>query len=278
MDRPLLVSISCITYNHAPYIRQCLDGFLMQKTDFSFEVLIHDDCSTDGTTDIIKEYEAKYPHIIKPLYEEENQYQQGKPAGSAVWNYPRAKGKYIALCEGDDFWNDPLKLQRQVDFMELHPDYSLCFHAHYLLYDDNSRIEIKRFESDNYDCSISEMIVSGGGYMATNSMLFRHEHILNYPEWALQAPVADFPLMLVLFHRGKVAYLNMSSSVYRMCIVGSWSARMKNIPYIKRHFKMTDNMLKSFNRWSGSQYRWAVLKKRLKNKILKVRDILKHII
>ena len=104
-----LVSISCITYNQAHFIRQCLDGFLMQKTTFSFEVLIHDDASTDGTTEIIREYESKYPEIIKPLYEKENQWTKGR-RGSAVFNYPRAKGKYIALCEGDDYWIDPLKL------------------------------------------------------------------------------------------------------------------------------------------------------------------------
>ena len=96
---------------------QCLDGFMMQQTNFAFEVLIHDDASTDGTTEIIKEYEAKYPEIIKPIYEEENQWVKGR-RGSAVFNFPRAKGKYIAMCEGDDYWTDPLKLQKQVDFLE----------------------------------------------------------------------------------------------------------------------------------------------------------------
>ena len=124
----VLVSISCITYNHSAYIRQCLDGMLMQQTTFDFEILIHDDCSTDGTDDIIREYVSKFPQIIKPLFEEENQYQQGKPIGTVVWNLPRAKGKYIAICEGDDYWTDPLKLQKQVDFMEANPEYSLCFH------------------------------------------------------------------------------------------------------------------------------------------------------
>lgn len=126
-DNCPLVSISCITYNHAPYIRQCLDGFMMQQTNFAFEVLIHDDASTDGTTEIIKEYEEKYPDIIKPLYEEENQWVKGR-RGSAVFNFPRAKGKYIALCEGDDYWIDPLKLQKQVDFLEANPDFVMCSH------------------------------------------------------------------------------------------------------------------------------------------------------
>lgn len=127
MNTPL-VSICCITYNHAQFIRKCLDGFLMQKTDFPIEILIHDDCSTDGTTEIIREYEAKYPDLIFPLYEEENQYQQGKAAEIDFYNYRRARGKYIAYCEGDDYWTDPLKLQKQVDFMEANPEYSVCFH------------------------------------------------------------------------------------------------------------------------------------------------------
>ena len=128
MNTPL-VSICCITYNHAQFIRKCLDGFLMQQTDFPIEILIHDDCSTDGTTEIIREYEAKYPELIFPLYEEENQYQQGKAAEIDFYNYRRARGKYIAYCEGDDYWTDPLKLQKQVDFMESHPEYSVCFHG-----------------------------------------------------------------------------------------------------------------------------------------------------
>lgn len=111
MKEPL-VSICCITYNHAPYIRQCLEGFLIQKTTFPFEILIHDDASTDGTADIIREYEARYPHLIKPIYQVENQYSKGTKI-SSTYNYPRAKGKYIALCEGDDYWTDPLKLQNK---------------------------------------------------------------------------------------------------------------------------------------------------------------------
>ena len=123
-----LVSVCCITYNHASFIRKCLDGFLMQQTDFPIEILIHDDCSTDGTTEIIKEYAAQYPDLIFPLYEEENQYQQGKAGEIDLYNYNRARGKYIAYCEGDDYWTDSLKLQKQVDFMESNPEYSVCWH------------------------------------------------------------------------------------------------------------------------------------------------------
>ena len=117
MEAPL-VSIGCITYNHAPYIRQCLEGFLMQKTTFPFEIIINDDCSTDGTTEIVKEYADKYPDLIIPIFHEENQYQKGVRGIYAKFVYPKVRGKYIALCEGDDYWIDPLKLQKQVDFLE----------------------------------------------------------------------------------------------------------------------------------------------------------------
>jgi glycosyltransferase involved in cell wall biosynthesis len=133
MNNLPLVSICTITYNHAPFIRQCLDGFLMQKTNFPFEVLIHDDASTDGTEEIIREYEAKYPELIKPLYEKENQYLKGR-RGSKIFNFPRARGKYIALCEGDDYWTDPLKLQKQVEFLEANPDYGMV-HTDFDIYD-----------------------------------------------------------------------------------------------------------------------------------------------
>lgn len=124
-----LVSICCLSYNHAPFLKECLDGFLMQQTNFEYEILIHDDCSTDGSDEIIREYASKYPEKIFPLYEEENQYSKGMESVIDIaFNYNRARGKYIAYCEGDDYWTDPLKLQKQVDFMESHPDYSVCFH------------------------------------------------------------------------------------------------------------------------------------------------------
>ena len=116
----IAVSIVCNAYNHERYIRSALDGFVMQKTTFPFEVLVHDDASMDGTAGIIREFEMKYPEIIKPIYETENQY--SKCDGSlARIQYGRVKGKYIALCEGDDYWTDPLKLQKQFDALEANP-------------------------------------------------------------------------------------------------------------------------------------------------------------
>ena len=128
-NEPLVVSIMCLAYNHEPYIRQCLEGFVMQKTNFRFEAIVHDDASIDGTTAIIREFEKKYPDIIKPIYECENQY--SKRDGSIERIMDNAcKGKYIALCEGDDYWIDPLKLQKQVDYLNSHPNCGLVYTAY----------------------------------------------------------------------------------------------------------------------------------------------------
>ena len=118
----IMVSICCITYQHEKYIQNALDGFLMQKTNFKFEILIHDDASTDDTVNIINHYQTLYPDIIIPVFQSVNQYSQGKRI-SAEFLYPLAKGKYIAVCEGDDFWTDDSKLQYQIDFLEDHPEY-----------------------------------------------------------------------------------------------------------------------------------------------------------
>ena len=123
--RPLMVTIRCTAYNQEPYIRDCLEGFVMQKTNFRFEAIVHDDASTDRTAAIIKEYAEKYPDIIKPIFETENQYSKHDGSLRRIMN-EHMHGKYIAECEGDDYWIDPLKLQKQVDFMERHPDFSLC--------------------------------------------------------------------------------------------------------------------------------------------------------
>ncbi len=125
----ITVAIRCITYNHEPYIRQCLEGFIIQKTNFRFVAIVHDDASTDGTADIIREYEEKYPDIIKPIYETENQYSKRDGSlGRIMREVTNATGcKYVAMCEGDDYWTDPLKLQKQVDFLEENQEYSMCF-------------------------------------------------------------------------------------------------------------------------------------------------------
>ena len=120
-----MVSILCTAYNHEKYIKQCLDGFIMQKTNFKFEVIVHDDASTDNTANIIREYENKYPDIIKPIYQKENKFSR-KISITSNFTLPKAKGKYIAICEGDDFWKDNTKLQKQVDALENNTECKCC--------------------------------------------------------------------------------------------------------------------------------------------------------
>jgi len=140
-EKEPLVSICCLTFNHAKFVRQCIDGFLMQETTFPIEILVHDDASTDGTEEILREYETRYPDFFFPLYEKENKYSNGyRGRMDIVFNYSRARGKYIASCEGDDYWTDPLKLQKQVDFMESHPEYSICFHRCQHLYEKTGKM------------------------------------------------------------------------------------------------------------------------------------------
>lgn len=125
-----LVSVCCPTFNHERFIRDALDGFLMQEVDFSFEVLVNDDASTDGTPEILREYETRHPNLIKVVYQEENQYSAGGVDTLRDFLLPRSRARYIAVCEGDDYWTDPNKLQKQVDFLEAHPDHTLASSAY----------------------------------------------------------------------------------------------------------------------------------------------------
>ena len=184
----ILVSICCITYNHAQFIKKALDGFLMQQPPSCVlksaemsewcEILIHDDASTDGTDDIVREYAAKYPDKIFPLYEEVNQYTHGGAGKMDLYNYNRARGKYIAYCEGDDYWTDPNKLQKQVDFMETHPDYSVCWHRCIQrivqtnqMYDDECG-KILPNDADGMDLNLDTYFA--GWYTQPLTMLFRN--------------------------------------------------------------------------------------------------------
>ena len=128
IDNEIKVTIRCITYNQKDYIRQCLDGFVMQQTNFRYEAIVHDDASTDGTADIVREYAEKYPDIIKPIFETENQYSKHDGSLGRIMN-AHTRGKYVAICEGDDYWTDPHKLQKQADFLDANPQCSLTYHA-----------------------------------------------------------------------------------------------------------------------------------------------------
>ena len=210
----ILVSINCTTFNHAPYIEQCLRGFLMQRTNFEYEVLIHDDASTDDTVRIIKKFQKQYPHIIKPIYQKENQYSKGTQISDTI-QIPRAKGKYIAVCEGDDYWTDQFKLQKQVDFLEANPDYALVY-SKVKYYDHKNN----KFLYDWGGCRTTFEQLLKVNTIATLSVLCRTEI---YKEYALMFRdekknwlMGDFPLWLWFSLHGKIKFQDEVVGVYRL--------------------------------------------------------------
>jgi len=239
MSEPL-VSIVCIVFNHEPFLRQCLDGFVMQKTDFPVEILIHDDASTDGSADIIREYEAKYPDLFRPIYQVENQYSQGNDIWYGIL-FPRAKGKYIAICEGDDFWTDPLKLQKQIDFLENHPDFSMCFHSASILRQGVGDLKTgAKFESiEEREYESTEIFTTW--LVPTASIVFRKDTVLSHrtkhPEWLNRG---DINLVLKCLATGRVWGMSGVMSVYRMqpgSVLHNEQFRSKAVFDLPRHFK-----------------------------------------
>jgi glycosyltransferase involved in cell wall biosynthesis len=236
-----LVSICCLTYNQETYIKQCLDGFIMQKTNFPFEVLIHDDASTDKTASIIREYETKYPDIIKPIYQTENQYSQHiSPTRKFV--FPRARGKYIALCEGDDYWTDPLKLQKQVDFLEANEDFSICFH-NVTVKNETNNSEI--FNKSNIPEISSIKDLALGMYIYTCSVVIKTDGIIEFCKYSKDCPVGDYLLFMLTAKYGKIKYISEIMGVYRIHAGGVWSS-LSSIEKIKKDIQIKESLIKIF--------------------------------
>lgn len=214
MNKPLdiIVAIKVIVYNHEPYLRDCLDGFVMQQTNFPFVAIVHDDASTDNSAAIIREYTEKYPDIIKPIYETENQYSKGDGSLGRIMNkaVDAIGAKYIAMCEGDDYWTDPLKLQKQVDFLESHPEYSMCFHKVKVLSHDSNDINLYDHlcEREYSACEIYDRWT-----IPTCSVLYnRHKLKLLRPKKCI---FGDIVLFLSLANDGKLFCFDFIGGVYR---------------------------------------------------------------
>ncbi len=225
----ILVSVVCNTYNQEEYIRDALDGFVMQKTTFPFEVLVHDDASTDATASIVKEYADKHPDLIKPIYQVENQYSKKVPITKGI-QVPRAKGKYIAFCEGDDYWTDPLKLQKQADMMEQHPDIDICAHQAVTVR-DGKRTGVVPTRNDNTIYSVEEVIAGGGGFVATCSLMFRKNLFQDEYEFSKRMSV-DYIWQISGALRGGMLYLGDCMGVYRQQAKGSYTVRGRKNPAV----------------------------------------------
>lgn len=215
-----IVTIRTMTYMHEPFIRECLRGILMQKTTFPVQVIIHDDASTDATADILKEYELKYPELIKVYYQKENSFKKKNRnelrAEFKSWNI----GKYNALCEGDDFWVDELKLQKQVSFLEKNPDFSACSHQR-LIVDQNSNILSQEKYFDK---------------LFTQCLVYKREVIADFYKYIgpKTKGVSDFALFAYLEYKGKVKIFQFVGAAYRKSSSGFWSLKNEGFRYQKR--------------------------------------------
>ena len=215
-EKPL-VSICSVTFNHEDYIAMSLDGMLMQETNFPFEIVIRDDCSTDKTALIIEEYVKKYPHIIKPIFEQENQWSKGVKPLPIVTR--KAIGKYIALCEGDDYWTDPSQLQKQCEFLEKNTDYSLCYSGATAIDDVTKQVLIK---NKNFGDSSSNELIAGIGNAVIQSVMYRKFDIEEFSKFDIIN--GDSLLWHFLGFYGKCKYIgNIKDSVYRIHDGGIWS-------------------------------------------------------
>ncbi|MBO2535289.1 glycosyltransferase family 2 protein [Rummeliibacillus suwonensis] len=261
----ILVSIDCITYNHEQYIADALDSFLMQQTNFKYEILIHDDASTDRTAEIIRAYEKRYPEIIKPIYQLENQYSKGVAVEN--FNSKRAKGKYLAICEGDDYWIDPCKLQKQVDYMEKHPKCSLCVHAGNIVTASEKKLLAQyRSYKESTIVSVSDVIAGGGGLFLTNSMLCLTAMVQKKPKFVEASPVGDYPLAIHLALLGTVYYMDDIMSAYRVGDANSWTAlNFSNMEDRKEHFHHIAKMLDELNIYTNYQYEHVIENTKLRN-------------
>lgn len=223
MSKPLVV-ISCLVYNHEPYLRDCLEGFVMQKTNFRFVAIVHEDCSTDGSAAIIREYAEQYPDIIKPIYEIENQWSKHDGSLDRIMNnaIDATGAKYVAMCEGDDYWIDSYKLQKQVDFMESHPDYSICFHEVKVFNQRTQKLEKNTITPDVPGTSDIKKLAQGN-YIHTPSVIVRYEKDVNARLNLMGTIIpGDYVTWMLYAENGKIFKLEDAMAVYRLGS-GTWS-------------------------------------------------------
>lgn len=244
-----IVSIACITYNQENYIKDTIDGFLMQKTTFPIEIIINDDASTDNTTKFLRDYADKHPNLIIPIFQKENQYSKGINPG-VKFVLPLCKGKYIALCEGDDYWIDPYKLQKQVDFLEANKDFVISHHNMKVIYENSNREPHLSNSPEQKEITTIEDLASSY-FIYTASSIFRNGLIKEFPDWFYQSPLGDYMLYMLIAQYGKIKYFPDVMGVYRVHENGIWSNLSDNCRLEKQlntlkvfiiHFKSNESV------------------------------------
>lgn len=259
------LQVVCLTYNHEKYIRQALDGFVMQKTSFPFEVLIGDDASTDKTPEIIQEYAKRYPDIIKPFLRKKNLGAQQ----NSLDLLRRVNAEYLALCEGDDYWTDPQKLQIQVDFLDKHINYNGCWHNAEIVKESNVKEwntdfyfpadkrghqywpnSIVGFKKNRKTFTLFDIL---DGPIATASIVYRYPKNFEYPEWFGTALAGDRAMHSLMIQDSCFAYINKTMSVYRVSKKGVWFNK-NNSENLVSEIKEWVDFIKKLNATMGRKY------------------------
>ena len=260
-NNEIKVSVLCTAFNHAKYIRETLDAFVSQVTDFGFEVIVHDDASTDETADIIREYAERFPAIIRPVLQQENQYSQNIDIFKQHIN-PLVRGKYVALCEGDDYWTDTNKLQKQFDVMENNPECSMSTNAVLVINEDGTPTMKYRpsVAIDEGPIAIERFLEIQHTYPFQTASFFVKSELWfdicnNPPAFRKAADVGDEPILLYMLLYGDIYYLPQCMSVYRAFSVGSWSASNKfSIQKRLRHAECMYEMMRLFDEQTNHAY------------------------
>ena len=264
------VTVYCMAYNHEKYIRSALEGFVRQKTNFDYEVIVHDDASTDNTASIIREFAEQYPQIIKPIIQTENQYSKGTRVFD-TFIVPRATGEYIASCEGDDYWIDENKLQKQVDFLDTHPEYSACVHNSYKL-DMRTQEKTVMFGDADYDIQVFNVLEGVATCYQTASLMYRMKYAINRPKFYYNTSkngFGDYPQAIFLALNGPIRYLGQTMSVYRFGTESSWTTRnRKDMHKSALHCQHVNQMLLEVNEYTNGLYRAQIENLILKNNYL----------
>ena len=263
MNTDPVVSVICLTHNQEQFVRDCLEGFLMQQTSFPFEVMVYDDASTDNTPDIIKDYAAQYPNIFKPTLYQSNNYSKGLGYVGFYDGIKKAKGKYVAYCEGDDYWTDPGKLQKQVDFLEAHPDYEVCANETLIKNDMYKHLDGVLFSAFNHNLFVSttkrhytfEDSLTGNIFHVS-SLMYRNIPI-RLPGWINRFSAFDMVLYMLLAKEGDMYVMPEVMSVYRSH-ADSLTNNQTEYASANAFFRLSIDILRLMNRYWNRSYQGKI--------------------
>ena len=237
------VSVTILTYNQAAFIGQAIESALNQHTDFAYEILVGDDFSTDGTQEVILDYQRRFPDIVKPVLHPKNLGQNG--LFNTIETLKLAKGQYIAPLDGDDYWTSPDKLQKQVNFMESHPDFSACFHNALITYEDGSPAQEVNASDQKAIIGMDDLIGEDEiWFMATSAVMFKNG-LVHYPEWFLKSTSGDIPRYVILAKHGPIGYVPETMSVYRKNKAGaSYKDHYRDARFLRNRIMMYEGINK----------------------------------